>query len=82
MKRTTIMIPEDLKMRAIGRAKIMEISLGGFIRESLERALQCPYKDGSIHDEDPFFADNTVFSGQTPSGLALNHDDYLYGENR
>ena len=80
MKRTTIMIPEDLKMRAIVRAKIMEISLGGFIRESLEKALKRPGKDGFICDEDPFFADDAVFSGKAPSDLALNHDDYLYGE--
>ncbi len=43
------MIPEGLKMRAIGRAKLMGISFGEFTRESLERALQFPAKEGSIH---------------------------------
>ena len=40
MKRTTIMIPEDLKIRATRRANAIGISLGEFIRESLEKALK------------------------------------------
>ena len=78
MKRKTIMLPEDLKLRALKRANIMGISLGGFIRESLERALQTPTVDRAA--DDPFFADHVVFEGKTPNDLALNHDDYLYGD--
>ena len=78
MKRTTIMLPDDLKMRALKRADIMGLSLGGLIRESLEKTLQTPDVDQA--DDDPFFADNVVFKGNTPKGLALNHDDYLYGD--
>jgi len=40
MKRTTVMIPEDLKIRASKRANAVGISLGEFIRESLKRALK------------------------------------------
>ena len=40
MKRTTVMIPEDLKIRAAKRANAVGISLGEFIRESLEKALK------------------------------------------
>ena len=40
MKRTTIMIPEDLKIRATRRANAIGISLGEFIREPLEKALK------------------------------------------
>ena len=78
MKRTTIMLPEDLKMRALKRADIMGLSLGGLIRESLEKILHTPDVDQA--DDDPFFADNVVFQGKTPKDLALNHDDYLYGD--
>ena len=78
MKRTTIMLPDDLKMRALKHADIMGLSLGGLIRESLEKTLQTPDVDQA--DDDPFFADNVVFQGKTPKDLALNHDDYLYGD--
>lgn len=78
MKRTTIMLPDDLKRRALKHAKITGLSLGGFIRESLEKNLQPPDVDQA--DEDPFFADNVVYQGKTPKDLALNYDDYLYGD--
>ena len=77
MKRTTIMLPDDLKIRALKRAGIMGLSLGGFIREALEKTLQTPDVDQA--DDDPFFADDVVFQGKAPKDLALKHDDYLYG---
>lgn len=77
MKRTTIMLPDNLKMRALKHAEITGLSLGGFIRESLEKTLQPPDVDQA--DEDLFFADNVVYQGKTPKDLALNYDDYLYG---
>ena len=79
MKRTTIMLPDDLKMRALKHAEIMGLSLAGFIRESLEKTLQPP--DIEQADDDPFFADNVVYQGKTPKDLALNYNDYLYGSH-
>jgi hypothetical protein len=72
------MLPEDLKMRALKRARVMGLSLAGFIRESLEKSLQTPDVDQA--DDDPFFADHVVFQGKTPKDLASKHDDYLYGD--
>ena len=77
MKRTTVMIPEDLKIRAARRANAVGISLGGFIRESLERALK---SDGNLAFEDPYMSDNSVYEGDIPADLAQNHDQYLYGD--
>lgn len=77
MKRTTVMIPEDLKIRAAIRANSVGISLGGFIRESLERALNS--KTADLLD-DPFLSDNAIYTGNTPVDLAQNHDKYLYGD--
>ena len=77
MKRTTVMIPEDLKIRAARRANSTGLSLGGFIRESLERALK---SDAAGKLDDPFLADNAVYEGDTEVDLAKNHDIYLYGE--
>ena len=78
MKRTTIMLPEDLKIRALTRAKRLGLSLGAFIRDSIERAL-IPKTDNLI-DDDPFFSDTVVFEAKTPADLAKNHDEYLYGD--
>lgn len=78
MKRTTIMLPDDLKMRAIKHAKTMGVSFGGFVRESLTRALQNQNPDTPA--EDPFFADEIVFDGESPVDLAVKHDDFLYGD--
>ena len=78
MKRTTIMIPDDLKIRAVSRAQSEGISLGEFIRLSLEKAL---HSSSNQHPDDPFWADNSVYKGTTPGDLAQNHDEYLYGDS-
>ena len=78
MKRTTIMLPDELKIRAIHRANRKGISLGGFIRESLETALDTYNGNSPENDVDPFFTDVAVYDGETPSDLSENHDDYLY----
>jgi hypothetical protein len=75
MKRTTVMIPEDLKIRAARHAKAVGISLGEFIRESLEKALK---SNPAGFLDDSFLNDNAVFEGETPVDLALDHDKYLY----
>jgi len=71
------MIPEDLKIRAARRANAMGISLGGFIRESLERALK---SYGKMALDDPYMCDNSIYEGDIPADLAQNHDKYLYGD--
>jgi hypothetical protein len=81
MKRTTIMIPSELKTRASLHAKKIGMSLGGFIRESLEKAMQVENHRSGEDDVDPFFSDKTVYSGKSPSDLSVNHDDYLYESN-
>jgi hypothetical protein len=50
----------------------MGISLGEFIRRSMQRALHTEPED------DPLFADEIVFDGAVPSDLSENHDRYLY----
>jgi selenophosphate synthase len=73
------MIPEDLKSRAASRADSMGLSLGGFIRESLERVLK---SDAAKTLDDPFWADNAVYEDDAVVDLAKNHDQYLYGPNQ
>ena len=76
MKRTSIMLPQQLKMQASQKATRLGISLGEFIRKSLLSALRESQKKSG---KDPLFADGAVFHGKTPKDLSKNHDDYLYG---
>lgn len=76
MRRTTVMIPEDLKIRAAKRANSMGLSLGGFIRESIERALKF---DDTVMPGDHCLDDKAAYDGDTEIDLAKNHDHYLYG---
>jgi hypothetical protein len=75
MKRTTIMLPAELKHRAKWLAREEGRSLGELVRESLEKRLA---QDTRGHD--PFFSDTAVFEGDVPSDLSINHDNYLYDE--
>jgi hypothetical protein len=76
MKRTTIMLPEELRRRAIARARQRGVSLGELIRESLDAAMPAVRYDAGT---DPLFAD-VVFDGPAPDDLSTRHDAYLYDE--
>ena len=78
MKRTSLMLPDDLKIRAHNRAKGMGISLGELIRESLEITLD--NADEEKLTKDSLFADDALYDGEVPKDLSRNHDQYLYGE--
>ena len=78
MDRTTVMLPGDLKLKAKRKAANMGISLGELIRVSLKTQIE--EKTDTLQD-DPFLSDNSVFSGNVPDDLSLNHDKYLYGDN-
>jgi hypothetical protein len=77
MKRTTIMLPEELRLRAMKRAERDGLSLGELIRQSLKTTLA---NAGKSPKEDPFFADKAVWRGPAPRDLAKNHDKYLYDQ--
>jgi predicted DNA-binding protein len=75
MKRTTIMLPPELKHRAEQLAREEGVSLAELIRESLEARLS---RQEVRHD--PFFSDDAVFEGDVPADFSKNHDKYLYDE--
>ncbi len=77
MKRTTVMLPADLKARAMRAARDRGISFGELLRRSLAAAVESP---APTYD-DPVFSDNAVFEGETPEDLAAEHDGYLYGND-
>ena len=77
MRRTTVMLPEELRRRAISRARQRGVSLGELIRESLDAAMPAvDYEAGP----DALFAD-VVFDGPAPRDLSTRHDEHLYDED-
>jgi hypothetical protein len=78
MKRTTIMLPEGLRRRAMSLARQKGVSLGELIRDSLDAALpEVSYDAG----HDPLFED-VVYDGPAPKDVSVKHDRYLYDEER
>ncbi len=74
MFRTTVMLPSNLKNRAKRFAVKKGISVGELIRESLEEKLQ--QNKTSSTKSDPFFDDVNFFSGDVPTDLSANHEEY------
>lgn len=72
------MLPEELRLRAVHRARDRGISLGAFLRESVETALESSTSRGATADS--LFADSAVYEGEAPSDLSEDHDRYIYGE--
>jgi hypothetical protein len=74
MKRTTVMLPEELRVRAANRAKKLGVSLGELIRRAMESMLGREQEtDGGRYPDD------AVYDGPAPPDLSERHDDYLYG---
>lgn len=80
MKRTTVMLPDELKARAERKAFERGISLGHLVRESIETALSTT--DDERRAKDPLFADDVNYDGEAPPDLSEAHDEYLYGAKR
>ncbi|MEE8277601.1 MAG: CopG family transcriptional regulator [Thermoanaerobaculia bacterium] len=76
MRRTTVMLPEKLKVKAKRRASQEGVSLGELIRRSLAQTL---LQEPAAVSDDPLFADDAVFRGEAPADLAAEHDRHLYG---
>ena len=78
MKRTTIMLPEDLRRRAMAGARRKGISLGELIRHSLETSLP----EGTYDSRpDPLF-ESVVYDGPAPRDVSRDHDRYLYDDEK
>jgi hypothetical protein len=78
MKRTTIMLPEELRRRALSRAKQRGISLGELIRDSLNAAVPAVTYDLK---NDPLFED-VIYDGPAPRDTSSKHDKNLYDDEK
>ena len=77
-RRTTIVLPDPLKQRAIARAREQRISFGEFVRRAVEKTLSAPPRGGGRKKTGDPFWDNLEIHDGGPSDAALRHDDYLY----
>jgi hypothetical protein len=75
MKRTTIMLPRGLKSKAEREATRSEVSLGEFIRASMEEKLL----QQKSKARNRFFTDAFTFVDDGPPGVAANTDKYVLG---
>jgi predicted transcriptional regulator len=77
MRRTTIMLPPDLKSKAEHTARERGISFAELVRRALAETIQArrAYRAYS----DCLFADSAVHDGEAPTDLSTAHDGYLYG---
>jgi len=73
MKRTTIMLPHELKNKAEREARRSGVSLGEFIRASMQEKLDQQPKGRKRR----FFPDDFTFTDNGPPDLAANLDKYL-----
>jgi hypothetical protein len=76
MKRTTVMLPADLKSKADRAARDRGLSFGEVVRESLSQYVR---ERKGKRGLDPLLADDAVYEGSAPGDLAADHDRYLYG---
>jgi hypothetical protein len=77
MSRTTVVLPEDLRLRAKERARRDGMSFAELVRQAVEARVGAP--SGRV-EEDPLFGDIPVFEGVVPPTSSENHDVELYGE--
>jgi len=73
MRRTTILLPEELRRRAAREAQALGISLSELIRRRLAEGGEA--EQGSS----PRFFTRQPWVGSGADDVAANHDGYLYG---
>lgn len=69
------MLPDALKIKAVDFAREQGVSLGGLIRELLEKRF---HSSASAKKRDSLYAENLLFTGEVPQDMSENHDSYLY----
>jgi hypothetical protein len=69
----TIQVSDDLRDKVAQAAQHRGMALDEFIRLCLSSVVD--------RKSDPLFSDSAVFSGEVPSDLSQDHNDYLYGDN-
>jgi hypothetical protein len=77
VNRTTVVLSEDLKLRAREQARREGIPFSELVRQAIAARVDDPA--GRV-DEDPLFGDVPVYEGPVPANLSEDHDTDLYGD--
>ena len=72
MNRTTIVLPQDLKRRAVKAAKASGMPFSQLVRQALSEMLK------NTKPSDPFLNDQEVYVDAGPHDTAAAHDQYIY----
>jgi len=79
--RTTIVLPPDLKRRAVSRARRQGISFGEFVRRAVEKQLAGPARGRAKRKTgDPFLDSLVTFDDGGPPDLSTRVDEIVYGD--
>ncbi len=70
MFRTTILLPEDLKIKLSREAERQHLSFSEMIRKALQKMV-------TASQVDSFLSSQTLFKDKGPTDVAHRHDDYL-----
>ena len=76
--RTTIVMPPELKERALRRAREQKISFGEFVRRAVEHQLLAPRRGGRAKTGDSYLDNIVTFDDGGPTDMSTRVDDYLY----
>lgn len=79
LKKTTILIPDELRNHARKVARFLGISFGELARNAIAEYLKKPL---DLKREDPFFADDSVYEGSVPYNGSATYEDSLYDKQR
>lgn len=81
--RTTIILPETIKLRAVGRAREQGISFGEFVRKAVENELTIVPQKKRLNLKgkktgDPFWDNLVTYDSDGPTDVSERVDDYLF----
>ena len=78
--RTTIVMPETLKRRAVERAREQGISFGEFVRRAVEKAAPPRITGGvGVKTGDPYLDNLRIFDDEGPTDWSTRVDEIVYG---
>jgi hypothetical protein len=80
--RTTVVLPPELKRRAVSRARHQGISFGEFVRRAVEKQLTTPTKSRVKRKKtgDPFLDSLVTFDDGGSPDLSTRIDEIVYGD--
>jgi hypothetical protein len=76
MHRTTVMLPDPLKLRIVRSSKQMHVSMGEFLRVAAEAYLE---REEYRFATDPLVGDACILREPGAADVSANVDHYLYG---